>query len=81
MKVRKPIVISLAILGSLLPPVGSHNWTTLGNRVLTADGGEPPPPPLPPHPAWIGAPIFVADGGEPPPPPLPPKPTSAALGS
>ena len=84
MKVRKLIwLISLAILGSVLPLLGSHHSATLASSVLRADGGEPPPPPLPPLPIPIclGAPIFVADGGEPPPPPLPPKPLSAALAS
>ncbi len=77
MKVRNLIwLISLAIMGSVLPLVGSHHPAPLANPVLGADGGEPPPPPLPPLPipTRVGAPIFVADGGEPPPPPFPPKP-------
>jgi len=76
MKVRTLIwLISLVILGGVLPLLGSHSRANFSKPLLRADGGEPPPPPLP----WVRTPTFVADGGEPPPPPLPPKPSTAAL--
>jgi hypothetical protein len=51
MKVRKLIwLISLAILGSVLPLVGSHHLATSASPVLRADGTGPVPPPPPwPH--------------------------------
>ena len=51
MKVRKLIwLISLAILGTVLPLVDSHHPGTLANPVLSADGTGPIPPPIPPVP-------------------------------
>jgi hypothetical protein len=46
MKMRKLIwLISLAILGSVLPLVSSHLAGTHANPVLRADGTGPVPPP------------------------------------
>ena len=76
MKTRNLIsMVSLAVLVALVSLGGRMPSTTVAPLQLRADGGEPPPPPLP----WVRTPIFVADGGEPPPPPLPPKPSTAAL--
>src|SRR5260370_33830265 len=53
MKVRKLIwLISLAILGIVLPLVASHQAAISTSPVLRADGTAPvpPPPPLPPAP-------------------------------
>jgi hypothetical protein len=76
MKVRTLIWrISLVILVGVLPLLGSHSRANFSTPLRRADGGEPPPPPLP----WVRTPTLVADGGEPPPPPLPPKPPTAAL--
>jgi len=51
MKVRKLIwLISLVILGIVLPLVGSHHPRALANPVLRADGTGPIPPPRPPVP-------------------------------
>ena len=48
MKVRKLIwLISLAILGTVLPLVGSHHPAISANPVLRADGTGPVPPPPP----------------------------------
>ena len=78
MKVRKLIcVVSLAILGAVLPLVGSHHPANFSKPALRADGGQPPPPPPWPKQVERG-PLLLADGGQPP-PPFPPKPTSAAL--
>jgi hypothetical protein len=53
MKIRKLIcLISLAILGSVLPLVASHDATISTSPVLRADGTGPvPPPPTPIPPA------------------------------
>lgn len=48
MKVRKLIwLVSLAILGGVLPLVGSHLATTFAKPVLRVDGTGPVPPPIP----------------------------------
>lgn len=44
--------------------------------VLTADGGAPPPPPLPVPTTNV---MLTADGGAPPPPPLPVPTNQATL--
>ncbi len=54
MKVQKLIyLLSLAILGSVLPLIGSHLAAASTKAVLRADGTGPvpPPPPLPPVPS------------------------------
>ena len=51
MKVRKLIwLISLVILGIVLPLMGSLHPGALANPVLRADGTGPIPPPRPPVP-------------------------------
>lgn len=48
MKPRKLIwLVSLAILGGVLPLLGSHHPATFAKPVLRADGTGPVPPPIP----------------------------------
>ena len=48
MKTRKLIwLISLTILGSLVPLACAHVASTFARPVLKVDGGAPVPPPIP----------------------------------
>ena len=65
--IRLFLLVAAAIM---LPTALDHGQ--LGNLVkIRADGGAPPPPPLPWPTGAVLAPHLNADGGAPPPPPIP----------
>ncbi len=48
MRIRKVVfLVSLAVLGSVLPLLYAHLASTFTEPVLRADGGAPVPPPIP----------------------------------